>query len=151
VTHHLAQLNIARHLHPLDSAEMKDFMDALPEINGLGDRSPGFVWRLFDESGDATGVGNPFGSDVIINLTVWESVESLRDFAYQTVHLDFMRRRREWFTHEGLKEYAVLWWIPAGHIPTVTEAAERLGHLGKYGASGFAFTFRERHEPPAAA
>ena len=149
MSYQLAQLNIARHLHPLDSAGMKDFMDALPKINKLGDDSPGFVWRLFDESGDATGIGNPFGEDVIINLTVWESVESLRAFIYQTEHLDYMRRRREWFTHEGLKGgYAVLWWIPAGHIPTVDEAAERLAHLDEHGSTPHAFTFREPHPAP---
>lgn len=139
----LAQLNIARLRFPLDGPELKDFVDALPRINALGDNSPGFVWRLFDESGDATGVANPFGDRVIINLTLWESVEALRGYIYHTEHLDFMRRRREWFDHTGIPEHLVLWWVPAGHTPTVDEAAQRLAHLEKHGPSPHAFTFRQ--------
>ncbi len=139
----LAQLNIARLRFALDGPELKDFVDALPEINGLGDASPGFVWRLQDDSGDATGVANPFGDGVIINLTVWESVEALRDYIYRSPHLDYMRRRREWFDHDGLPEHLVLWWVPEGHTPTVDEAAERLAHLEKNGSTEYAFTLRE--------
>jgi hypothetical protein len=144
----LAQLNIARLRFPLDGPELKDFVDALPEINGLGDASPGFVWRLQDESGDATGVANPFGEGVIINLTVWESVVALREFIYRSPHLDYMRRRREWFDHVGLEAYLVLWWVPVGHTPTVDEAAERLAHLEKHGSTEYAFTFREPYPRP---
>lgn len=139
----LAQLNIARLRFPLDGPELKDFVDALPEINALGDNSPGFVWRLQDESGDATGVANPFGKDVILNLTLWESVEALRAYIYHTPHLEFMRRRREWFDHEGLPETLVLWWVPEGHLPTVDEAAERLAHLAQHGPTEHAFTLRK--------
>jgi hypothetical protein len=141
----LAQLNIARLRFPLDGPELKDFVDALPEINGLGDASPGFVWRLQDDSGDATGVANPFGEGVIINLTVWESVEALREFIYRSPHLDYMRRRREWFDHLGIEAHLVLWWVPVGHTPTVDEAAERLAHLEKHGSTEHAFTLREPH------
>lgn len=141
----LAQLNIARLRFPLDSPELKDFVEALPEINGLAEASPGYVWRLQDDSGDATHIENPFGDGVIINLTVWESVEALRDFIYRTHHLEYMRRRREWFDHEGLPEYLVLWRVPEGHIPTIEEAADRLEHSVKHGASEHAFTFREPH------
>ncbi|GIH05962.1 hypothetical protein Rhe02_40290 [Rhizocola hellebori] len=144
----LAQLNIARLRFPLDGPELKDFVDALPEINGLGDASPGFVWRLQDDSGDATGVANPFGEGVIINLTVWESVEALREFIYRSPHLDYMRRRREWFDHNGIEAHLVLWWVPEGHTPTVDEAAERLAHLEKHGSTEHAFTLREPY--PAA-
>ncbi|WP_117211835.1 DUF3291 domain-containing protein [Allorhizocola rhizosphaerae] len=139
----LAQLNVARMRFPLDSPEMKDFVDALPEINALGDASPGFVWRLQGDNGDATGF-RPFGTDdVIINLTVWESVEALRDFIYRTTHLEFMRRRREWFTYEGLKNHLVLWPVPVGHTPTIEEAKARLDHLDTHGPTPHAFTLRQ--------
>ncbi len=139
----LAQLNIARLRFALDSPQLKDFVDALPEINGLGDASPGFVWRLQDEAGDATGIVNPFGPDVIINLTVWESIEALRQYVYRSPHLDYMRRRREWFDHNGIDAHLVLWWVPPGHTPTVEEAAQRLAHLEKHGSTEHAFTLRE--------
>ena len=141
----LAQLNIARLRFPLDSPELNDFVEALPEINGLGDLSPGFVWRRCEESGDPTGIDNPFDPDIIVNLTVWESVEALRQFIYQSPHLDYMRRRREWFDHSGIEAHLVLWWVPQGHTPTVDEAAERLAHLEKHGSTEYAFTFRELH------
>ncbi len=139
----LAQLNIARLRFPLDSPELKDFVDGLPFINALAESSPGYVWRLQDDSGDATHIANPFGEGVIINLTVWESLEALRDFIYRTHHLEYMRRRREWFDHEGLPAYLVLWHVPDGHLPTIEEAADRLKHLVEHGPSEHAFTFRE--------
>ncbi len=143
----VAQLNIARTRFPLDSPEMKDFVDALPEINGLGDRSPGFVWRLQDDNGDATSF-RPFGrDDVITNLTVWESVEALRAFTYQTAHLDFMRRRREWFDYEGLQNHLVLWGVPSGHQPSFAEAKARLEHLDAHGSTPHAFTLRHPFDP----
>lgn len=141
----LAQLNIARVRFPLDGPELKDFVDGLPEINGLADDSPGFVWRLTDDGGaDATGL-RPFAGqdDILINISVWESLESLRDFVYHTKHLEFMRRRREWFDHRGLEAYLVLWWVPEGHIPTVAEAKERLEYLIKHGPTTEAFTLRD--------
>jgi Domain of unknown function (DUF3291) len=141
----LAQLNIARLRFPLDGPELKDFVDGLPEINALGDSSPGFVWRLTDEGGaDATAL-RPFEDrdDILINMSVWESLESLRDFIYHTKHLEYMRRRREWFDHNGLEAYAVLWWVPQGHIPTLAEGKERLEHLIKHGPTPEAFTFRD--------
>src|SRR6266704_3555306 len=96
-THHLAQLNIARPRAPLD------------EINALADNAPGFVWRLVDgDGGDATSL-RPYGPDLMVNMSVWESVETLYEFAYRTAHLDVVRRRGEWFDHDGLPEYAVLW------------------------------------------
>jgi hypothetical protein len=144
--HHLAQLNIARLRAPLDSPELADFVARLPEINSLADGSPGFVWRLQDESGDATAL-RPFGTDVIVNLTVWQSVESLRAFAYRTVHLEPLRRRREWFVPlDG--PHLVLWWLPADVLPTVDEAAERLELLGRDGPSAAAFTLREPYPAP---
>ncbi|MBQ1047608.1 DUF3291 domain-containing protein [Micromonospora sp. C51] len=143
--HHVAQLNIARLRAPLDSPELADFVALLPEVNDLAERSPGYVWRLQDESGDATAL-RPFEPDIIVNLTVWQSIESLRGFVYRTAHLEPMRRRREWFTPLD-RPHLVLWWIPAGVLPTLTEAAERL-ELLRRGPSPEAFTLREPYPAP---
>jgi hypothetical protein len=144
--HHLAQLNIARLRAPIDSPELADFVAGLPEINGLAERSPGYVWRLQDESGNATAL-RPFEPDVMVNLTVWESLDSLRGYVYRSAHLEQMRRRREWFLpFDG--PYLVLWWIPAGTVPTVAQAGERLDLLRRNGPSPEAFTFREPYPAP---
>lgn len=146
-THHVAQLNIARLAAPLDSPQLKDFVDALDHINALGDAAPGFVWRLQTDDGDATAL-RPYDDDMIlVNMSVWETVESLSEFAYRTEHRDYLRRRGEWF--ERIQPYLVLWWVPAGHIPTVEEAKKRLELLETHGASAEAFTFRQKFPPPA--
>lgn len=145
--YHLAQLNIARPVAPLDSPRLTGFVSRLDEINALADTASGFVWRLVDDDGaNATGL-RPYGPDVMVNLSVWESVEALYDFAYRTAHLDLLRRRREYFDHEGLAAYAVLWWVPAGTVPSLAEAKERLDLLAREGATPEAFTFRERFPP----
>lgn len=147
----LAQLNIARIRFPLDGPELKDFVDGLPEINAMADASPGFRWRLTDGGGaDATAL-RPFEGedDILINMSVWESLESLRDFIYHTRHLDYMRRRREWFDHNGLEAYLVLWWVPEGHVPTVAEGKQRLEHLVKHGPTAEAFSLRESFPAPS--
>lgn len=143
----LAQMNLARLAYPLDALEMKDFVDALPEINGLADGSPGFVWRLADDiHGDSTSY-RPFEDrELLVTMSVWESLESLRAFVYQSHHMEYLRRRREWFRHAGVRASIVLWWVPQGHIPTLEEAKERLTHLEAHGPTGYAFTFR-RHFP----
>ena len=146
--HHLAQLNVARARGPLDGPVMAEFMAALEPINGLGDASPGFVWRLQTDDGDATSL-RPFDDDrMIVNLTVWESVEALADFVFRTHHADYLRRRREWFERLAEPE-TVLWWVPAGTIPTVEEAIARLHHLRAHGPTAEAFTFRTRMPAPA--
>jgi hypothetical protein len=148
VPHHLAQLNIARPRAPLDSPQLASFTSRLAEINALADAAPGFVWRLVDgEGGDATSL-RPYGPDVLVNMSVWESVESLYDFAYRTAHLDVLRRRREYFDHDGLDAYAVLWWVPSGTVPTLTQARRRLDLLAAEGPTPQAFTFRDRFPPP---
>ena len=119
-------------LAPLDSPQMADFMAALEPVNALGDGSPGFVWRLQTDDGDATSYRVLGDEWMIVNLTVWESVEALSDFAYRSDHKDVMRRRREWF-EKMVEPYLALWWVPAGHIPTVEEAEERLLHLRAHG------------------
>lgn len=135
----LAQLNIGYARHPLDDPRMADFMNNLDRINALAERSPGFVWRLQDESGNATGIG--FGGPdprLIHNMSVWESAEALEKFVWQTAHKRFYQRKAEWFDpHAG--PYFVMWWIEDGHIPTTEEARERLEHLRAHGPSEFAF------------
>ena len=144
---HLAQLNIATLIEPLDSPRLADFVAALPSVNTIAEAAPGFVWRLVDDSGaDATAL-RPFGPDVIVNLTVWESVETLREFVFRSGHVEPLRRRREWF-HVADQPYAVLWWVPAGHIPTVEEGRERLTHYQRHGATPFSFWFSQRYPAP---
>jgi hypothetical protein len=147
-THHLAQVNIARLVAALDSPQLADFVDRLDEINALADAAPGFVWRLVDAEGANATSLRPYGPDVMVNMSVWESVEALYDYAYRTAHLDVLRRRREYFHHEDQPVYAVLWWVPAGTVPTLDEARERLDLLSGYGPTARAFTFRDRFPSP---
>jgi hypothetical protein len=145
---HLAQLNIAHPLAPLDDARMAGFVGGLVEINALADAAPGFVWRLRDDDGqDATSL-RPYGPDIMVNYSVWESVEALRDFAYQGPHLESLRRRREWFDYAGIEAHLVLWWTPAGVIPTLEEAYDRLELLVRKGPGPDAFTLRKPFPPP---
>jgi hypothetical protein len=143
----LAQLNTARPLYPLDTPALADFVAALAPVNALADASPGFVWRLLTEPGDATGVRWGGDDELIVTLSVWESVLALADFVYGGEHLAVMRRRREWFVPMD-QAVTVLWWVPAGHRPTVDEAALRLGALRREGPSPYAFTFRTAFPAP---
>ncbi|MCX4781847.1 DUF3291 domain-containing protein [Streptomyces sp. NBC_01264] len=145
----LAQLNVSTLLHPLDHPRLAPFVEMLDSVNAAAEGAPGFVWRLVGEgASDATSL-RPAGEDVIVNLTVWESQEALWDFAYRSGHLEAMRRRREWFERH-VEAHLVLWWIPAGHVPTVEEALERLSHLRAHGPSPRAFTFASSYDAPAA-
>ncbi len=144
---HLAQVNVARLRAPLDSPQLADFVAALEPINALGDASPGFVWRLQTGDGDATAVRVFDDDSFIVNMTIWESIEALAEFAYRSPHREVMRRRREWF--EKLAEaYLALWWVPVGYVPTVDEAEERLLHLRRHGPTPYAFTFRTPFPAP---
>jgi Domain of unknown function (DUF3291) len=145
----LAQINIAALKAPLDSPELKDFVDNLDRINALAESSDGFAWRLMGDGNDATSL-RPFGEDIIVNMSVWRDVAALKAFAYQSAHVHIMRRRREWFTRMA-DAYMVLWWVPAGHQPTVAEAASRLERLRKHGPSPEAFTFGQAFAAPDAA
>jgi len=141
---HLAQVNLALAREPLDAPLLAEFMAALAPVNARADAAPGFVWRMQTEDGDATAVRG-FGEDprLIINLTTWESLAAMRAFVYRDPgHLAVMRRRREWFERVDL--HSALWWVPAGHEPSVAEAEERLEHLRAYGPTPYAFSFR-RH------
>jgi len=144
---HLAQFNVARLRAPLTDPSVAEFVDGLEIINTLADSAPGFVWRLAEgPDGDATAV-RPLGEDIIVTLSVWDSIESLRAFSYQSAHLDYLRRRRDWFLPHDRPASLVLWWIPAGHVPTVEEACERLD-LVAAGPSPEAFTFRQTFPAP---
>lgn len=145
----LAQVNIALPQAPLESEQLRDFVDLLEPINALAEESPGFVWRLTTEDGDATAVRG-FGDDrIIINMSVWESIEALGAFVFRSDHAAVMRRRREWF--EQMREaYTALWWVPTGRRPTVSEAEERVESLRSKGPTPFAFTFKQAFEPTEA-
>jgi len=146
---HVAQVNIALPREPLDAPLLADFVAALAPVNAIADASTGFVWRLQTEDGDATAI-RAFGDErLIVNMSVWESVEALRAFVYGDAHAAVLRRRREWFARLAEPETA-LWWEPAGATPTVADAEERLGHLRAHGPSPHAFTLRDPRPPPAA-
>lgn len=145
---HLAELNVGRLVAPEGDPRVADFFAGLDHINALADAAPGFVWRLVDEDGhDATGL-RPFDDTTIVNLSVWESVESLYAFTYRSPHLESLRRRREWFHPLG-EAHAVAWWIPAGTLPTLDEASARLALLRAHGPTAEAFTLRVPSPAPA--
>jgi len=139
--HHLAQLNIGRIRYEIDDPRMADFADNLARVNALAESMPGFVWRYTDESGNSTAT-RPYAGDPLmaVNMSVWENVESLEKFVWQTVHKRFYGRRHEWFDLMS-ERYLVMWWVPAGHRPTVAEAVERLEHLKAHGPSDHAFAW----------
>ncbi|UPR50737.1 DUF3291 domain-containing protein [Vibrio cyclitrophicus] len=137
----LAQLNIALAKYPLDAPEIKEFVDNLELVNGIAESSEGFVWRLKDESGDATNIQAFDDPNMIVNMSVWDSVDSLKNFMFRTHHRDFMRRKGDWFQRLPEDTY-VLWWIEEDHIPTLAEAIERLEHLREIGDTPYAFTFK---------
>ncbi|MFA0222471.1 DUF3291 domain-containing protein [Vibrio splendidus] len=137
----LAQLNIALAKYPLDTPEIKEFVDNLELVNGIAESSEGFVWRLKDESGDATNIQAFDDPNMIVNMSVWDSVDSLKNFMFRTHHRDFMRRKGDWF-HRLPEDTYVLWWIEEDHIPTLEEAIERLEHLREIGDTPYAFTFK---------
>ena len=143
---HLAQLNVATILAPLDDERMRGFVDALDHINALADASPGFIWRLKDDAGNATAL-RPFAADMIVNMSVWESAEALFDYVYRSGHKAYLARRKEWFAMPA-EMHLVLWWIPAGTIPTIAEAKRRLDLLRANGPSPEAFTFKRRFAAP---
>ncbi len=144
--YHLAQLNIARMKYSLELPEMSDFVANLDRINALAESSPGFVWRLQAEDGDATSI-KFFGPDILVNMSVWTDVELLHNYIYRTAHTKIMSRRKEWFQRID-DAYTVLWWIPKGSIPTLDEAKEKLLRLKNYGPTAEAFTFKKAFPGP---
>jgi uncharacterized protein DUF3291 len=145
---HLAQLNIGRMVAPTSAPEVADFMAALDPINALAEAAPGFVWRLQTDAGNATDIHAFDDELLLLNMSVWVSIEALRAFTYTTAHTDVLRRRREWFERLDVA-HLVLWWVPAGHIPTIGEALDRLETLRARGPTGAAFTFRVPFAPEA--
>lgn len=145
---HLAQLNVGRVLAPTDDPALADFMAALGRINELAERSPGFVWRLQGDNGNATAILATQDPRFLVNMSVWDSIEALFAFVYRSAHTAIMARRREWF-EKPVEAYQVLWWVPAGHTPTTDEALARLRHLQDHGPSAHAFTFKQHYPPPS--
>ncbi|WP_433338500.1 DUF3291 domain-containing protein [Spirillospora sp. CA-294931] len=145
--HHLAQINVGTMKYPLDDPRMHGFTSMLDEVNALADAAPGFVWRLIgDGDADATGLRPTGDEKVLVNFSVWENRQTLWDFVYRSAHLDVMRGRRDWFESPA-GQYQVLWWVPAGTIPTVQEALDRLDALRREGSTPRAFTFRDTFTP----
>lgn len=143
---HLAQLNIAHAKFALDAPEIKDFMDALDRINSIAEDHEGFIWRLKDESGDATGISAFEDPKIIVNMSVWRDQESLKNYMFRSEHRDFLKRKKEWFELRGEDTY-VLWWIEEGRIPTVEEAIEKLEFLRENGDTEEAFSFKSNFTP----
>lgn len=136
-------------LQPLDHRSMQGFVSQLDPINALADSSPGFVWRLQSGSGNATDIVYNHDPMIIVNMSVWESVEALQQFVYKSHHLGVFRDRAKWFERAAAPTYA-LWWVPQGHIPTVSEGRERLEHYQKHGATPHAFWFSQLFPAPEA-
>lgn len=146
--HYLAQCNISRLLAPLDSPQIEPFVAQLARINALAEAAPGFIWRLKTPAGDATSIRIFDDPLIIINLSVWESIDALMAFTYRTDHAQVMRGRTDWFERHTSPSLA-LWWVPAdGPMPDAAEIRARLDHLKAHGPSSVAFTFQERYAPP---
>ena len=138
---YLAQLNIARLQKPIDHPQIAEFKNNIDRINELAEKSRGFVWRLKDEYGSAVSIEAFDDPLIIVNMSVWETVEDLRNYVFNSDHVDILRKRKDWFEkYEG--NHLVMWWIEPNHIPTLDEAKERLEYLDKNGESEYAFTFK---------
>ena len=144
---HLAQINIGRLVAPIDDPQIAGFVAQLDPVNALADSAPGFVWRLQSDAGNATDIAYNDDPFVIVNMSVWTSVEALRDFVYASRHIDVFRDRAKWFEKMDKPHYC-LWWVPAGHIPTVEEGRERLEHYQQHGPTPFSFWFSKLFPVP---
>jgi hypothetical protein len=148
MNYHLAQINIGRLVAPIDDPRIAEFVAQLAPINAIADKAPGFVWRLQSESGNATDIAYNDDPSIMVNTSVWESLEALRDYAYKSDHMKVFRDRAKWFEKMDKPHYC-LWWIPAGHIPTVAEGRERLEHYQTHGATPYSFWFSREFPQPA--
>ncbi|HZR43220.1 MAG TPA: DUF3291 domain-containing protein [Ktedonobacteraceae bacterium] len=145
--YHIAQVNIARALASLEDPLLADFADQLDAIYALAESSPGFIWRLRSEDISSTVPNFPIDERLFATMSVWASLDALKAFVYKSAHAQVMRRRREWFVQ--LKSpYMALWWVPAGHIPDLTEVQERLNFLRAHGPTPFAFSFTKTFPAP---
>ncbi|WP_204045725.1 DUF3291 domain-containing protein [Acrocarpospora phusangensis] len=142
---HLAQLNVAHLLAPLDTPQLADFVALLEPVNTLSDAAPGFVWRLKGGDDPTDTVRHDYGDDLVINFSVWESRETLWNFVYRSRHLAVLQRRREWFQRIA-EPYSVMWWVPEGELPDLAEGMARLARLRAGGPGPEAFTFKEFHD-----
>jgi hypothetical protein len=137
----LAQLNIAQAKYPLDAAQMKEFVDNLAPINAIAEASEGFVWRLVGDNDNATNIQAFSDPNIIVNMSIWTSIDSLKNFMFKTHHRDFLKNKKVWFSDMKQENY-VLWWLEDGEIPSVDDAIIRLEHLRSYGDSPYAFSFK---------
>ena len=139
---HIAQVNVGRPLHPLDHPQIAGFVNGLDDINALAERSEGFVWRFQTASGNATDAQHPWSEDpfMLVNMSVWKTPMDLKNFVYRSGHIEYYLNRAEWFEKPRQAHY-VLWWVPTGHVPSLTEAQERLEHYRRHGATPYAFWF----------
>jgi hypothetical protein len=143
VQKYLAQVNIGKIVAPMDNPVMAGFADHLDEINRLAEETEGFVWRLKEENNNATSIqifDDPF---ILINMSVWVSIDALYQFVYQSAHVEYLKKRREWF-EKMTDMHMALWWIPRNHIPSCHEAVERLTHIKMNGETPFAFSFKTK-------
>lgn len=143
---HLAQVNIARMLASIDSPIMADFVNNLDRINEIAERSDGFIWRLKGEDNNATAL-RVFEDDfLIINMSVWKSIEALHNFTYRSGHVEIFKRKKEWFSAMS-EMHMVLWYVPEGHEPSADNAKHRLRYLNERGETPYAFTFKSKYTP----
>lgn len=142
----LAQVNVAGMKESLESPLMQGFVDRLDEINALAESSDGFIWRLKDDEGAATTITIFNDPMLLINMSIWESIDALWNFTYKTAHVAVFRDRKQWFNAMEMPHLA-LWWVESGVEPTVSDAEARLRHLESHGPTKFAFTFKQRFEP----
>ena len=139
---HLAQINVARALAPLDDPKLAGFVARLDAINALADSSPGFVWRLQSDSGNATDIQVSEDPQFIVNMSVWQDLDALFAYVYRSDHLQVMAQRRQWF-EKPAGAFMALWWLPAGTLPDVGEGLERIARLDRLGPTAAAFTFKQ--------
>lgn len=146
-TYHLAQVNVARAKAEMHTETMRGFMDQLDAMNHLADTSDGFIWRMVGQGGDYTSI-RPFDDPlVIVNVSLWRDVGSLKNYVYKTPHMEIIRARHAWFDKMNEIQLA-LWWVPAGHLPTALEAREKLELVRQLGATAEAFTFAQIFPAP---
>jgi len=145
--YHLAQVNVAQAKEEINSVTMSGFSSRLNEINSLAEQSAGFIWRLQFAEGNATSLRVFADPLLIVNMSVWKTIDDLKAFVYKSFHVELIRDREAWFTQLGTAHQA-LWWIPQGHIPTTQEAKEKLESIRQHGSSPAAFTFGQPFLPP---
>ena len=146
-THHLAQINIGRLVAPITDPQIAGFVSQLEPINQLAEQSPGFVWRLQSDQGNATDLAYNEDPTMLLNMSVWESVESLKAFTYNSQHMQVFKQRKDWFQKLDLPHYC-LWWVPIGHLPTVAEGRDRMEHYQQHGATAKSFWFSQLFPAP---